>query len=152
MKKLISSFLVLFAVAFPFLVFALDGGTDAGVAAVEAVSEVDVVWWKVLLGYAMELGFTVVAILVSGLVTVLLKKYGFETQTAKINDILDRSISWAEQEAKKAAKLDGKLDSESKMEMAKDFAVSMAEEYNIKGKSSRWWENRLESWLNVKNK
>jgi hypothetical protein len=152
MKKLIGLFVMFLVVAFPCLVFALDGGLDGGVVAAPAVIEDTLVWWKVLLSYAMELGFTIVAILVSGLVTVLLKKYGFETQTAKINDILDRSISWAEQEAKKAAKLDGKLDSESKMEMAKDFAVSMAEEYNIKGKSSKWWENRLESWLNVQGK
>jgi hypothetical protein len=151
MKKLIGLFVMFLVVVFPCLVFALDGGIDVGVA-VEAVSEGGMIWWKVLLGYIMELGFIVVSILLMGLVTVLLKKYGFEAQTAKINDVLDRSISWVEQKSKTAAKLDGKIDSDTKMEMAKNFAFSIAEEYNIKGKSSKWWEDRLESWLNIKDK
>jgi chorismate synthase len=52
-------------------------------------------------------------------VTVLMKKYGFEAYTAKLDDLLLRGTSYADQMSVKALKLSGKpMDSAEKMETA----------------------------------
>ncbi len=153
MDRVLPRFLMFLIIGFPMLALAADGGLDAGVAVVPVVVENGMVWWQVLLSHVMELAFAVVGIMVSAFITVLLKKYGFESQTTKINDVLDRAIGWAEQKSKKAAKFDGKpIDSGAKMDLAIEFAEKLAKEYKIADKGVGWWEGKLESWLSVKDK
>lgn len=108
-------------------------------------------WWQVLLKHLLELIFAVLGILATGFVTVLLRKYGFENQTAQVNDILERARGYAEQLSIKKLKLDGKpVESAQKMELAIQFAQKLAEEYKVKGKGKEWWEGKLESWMGMK--
>ena len=103
--------------------------------------------------YAMQLGFLLLSLLLSGFVTVLLKKFGFQAQNEKIQDILTKAAAFAEQWSMKKAKLDGaiKPGGPEKMEQAISIALAMAKEYKLPEKGKDWWEERLESWLGVKN-
>jgi hypothetical protein len=110
-------------------------------------------WWQLLLKHLMELVFTLLGLIGTALVTVLFKKYKFQEQTDKINDLLMRAIGFAEQKSKKAAKLDGSpKGSTEKLELAIQFAQNMAKEYKLPAKSQEWWEDKLEAWLGVTNK
>jgi hypothetical protein len=106
-----------------------------------------------LLSHAMELAFAILGLLLSGLVTVLMKKYGFEAQSAKVNELLSKAVGYAEQKALAASKLEeGKVTpGAEKMELAIQFAEKMAADYKLPKKGKDWWEDRLESWLGVKN-
>jgi hypothetical protein len=105
-------------------------------------------WWQLLLRHLMEIIFSILGIMATGFVAVLLKKYGFEAQTAKINDVLERAVSYAEQKAISATKLNGQPSpGAAKMEMALDFARMLAREYKIQEKGKEWWTGRLEGWL-----
>lgn len=107
----------------------------------------------VAIKYAMQLGFLLLSLLLSGFVTVLLKKFGFQAQNEKIQDILTKAAAFAEQWSMKKAKLDGaiKPGGPEKMEQAISIALAMAKEYKLPEKGKDWWEERLESWLGVKN-
>lgn len=137
MRKVICFLVILFGLLFSIICFAAD-----------QVQELS--WWKMLLAHGLEFVFAILGIMATAFVTVLLKKFGFESQTAKINDVLDRAIGFAEQKSTKALKLDGKPDSSAtKMNMAVNFAVQMAKEYKLPDKGKTWWEDKLESWLGV---
>lgn len=103
--------------------------------------------------YAMKLGFFVVSLLLAAFIRVLMKKFGFEEQTAKVNDVLERAAGYAEQWALKKAKVEGaaKPGGPEKMKEAITFAVSLAKEYKLPDKAEGWWEGKLEAWLGVKN-
>ena len=107
-------------------------------------------WWRVLLRYGLELVFTVLGLLVTAFVAVLMKKYGFESYTSKVDDILDRAIGYAEQKSVQALKLNGKpLDGAEKLALALDLAKSLAAEYKLEEKGKEWWEKKVEGWLGV---
>jgi hypothetical protein len=107
-------------------------------------------WWKLILKHLMDIVFSIVGIMIAVFVRVLMKKYGFESQSAQVNDVLMKAVGWAEQKSIKAAKLDGKpIESAKKMEMAIEFAKTMAKEYKLPDKGADWWEEKLESWLGV---
>lgn len=103
--------------------------------------------------YAMKLGFLVVSLLLTVFIRVLMKKYGFEAQTAQINDVLQRAKGYAEQWALKKAKVAGetKPGGPEKMKEAVCFAVKLAKEYKLPDKAEDWWEEKLEAWLGVGN-
>jgi len=106
---------------------------------------------KMLLKYAIDLFLLIALALVSVLVKVLAKKFGFEAQAAMINDVLAKATGFAEQMAVKKLKLDGKpTPSAEKMKMALDLAVKMAQEYKLGQKGAAWWEDKLEGWLGTK--
>lgn len=106
---------------------------------------------QVILKYVLDLFLLVVLALVSVLVKVLAKKYGFEAQAAMINDVLTKATGYAEQMASKKLKLDGKpTESAEKMKLALDFATKMAAEYKLGQKGAAWWEDKLEGWLGTK--
>lgn len=150
-----------------FPVFAADGGpkdfsfeNDATVVApVRIVAEAPIAkaqteqgmnWWQLLLGHLMTLVFSILGMVATVFVGVLLKKYGFQTQTEKINDILTRAVGFAEQKSKQVAKLDGKpLEGAKKLELAINFALELAKDYKIREKGRSWWEDKVESWLGV---
>ncbi len=120
-------------------------------AAETPAPQLEAKWWQVLLKHLLELIFAVLGILVTGFVTVLLKKYGFEAQAGKVNDILERARGYAEQLSIKKLKLDGKpVPSAEKMELAIQFAQKLAEEYKVQAKGKEWWEGKLESWMGMK--
>jgi hypothetical protein len=125
---------------------------DEAAAPVQEESE-GLGYGKMAIQYAMQLGFLLLSILLSGFVTVLLKKFGFQAQTEKVNDVLERARAYAEQWALKKAKAEGeaKPGGPEKMQTAVDFAVKLAAEYKIPTKASDWWEEKLEAWLGVKN-
>jgi len=105
-------------------------------------------WWKVILQNLMELVFTVLGLLATGFVTVLMKKYGFDTYTAKVNDLLMRGIGYAEQKSLNAAKLNGKpLESAEKLQLAINFIQEKAVEYKLPDRGKEWWEKKVEGWL-----
>jgi len=107
-------------------------------------------WWKVLLRYGLELAFTILGLLASVFVTVLLKKYGFESYTAKVDDVLGRAVGYAEQKSTQALKLNGKpLGGAEKLALALDVAKTLAAEYKIEDKGKEWWEKKVEGWLGV---
>lgn len=141
-------------VAAPVAPVAPAAAQPAPVAAQPAVGALDPTvaapWWKVLLRYGLELVFTILGLLASVFVTVLLKKYGFESYTAKVDDILDRAVGYAEQKSLQALKLNGKpLDGTEKLALALDLAKSLATEYKIPEKGKEWWEAKVEGWLGV---
>lgn len=106
---------------------------------------------KMLLKYAIDLFLLIALAMVSVLVKVLAKKFGFEAQTQMINDVLLKATGYAEQMAVKKLKLDGKpTPSAEKMKLALDFAVKMAQEYKLGQKGAAWWEDKLEGWLGTK--
>lgn len=121
-------------------------------APVVAEKASEVTWWKVLLANSMELAFTLLGLLLSGLVTVLMRKYGFEAQSAKANELLGKAIGYAEQKAVKAAKLEEgkKTSGAEKMELAVQFAEKLSKDYKLQKKGKDWWEDNLESWMGVK--
>lgn len=127
--------------------------TELAVASpVAAEKTAEVSWWKVLLSHLMEVAFALLGLLLSGLVTVLMKKYGFESQSARINELLGKSVGYAEQKAVKASKLgEGtKTSGAEKMELAVQFAEKLAKDYKVKEKGKDWWEMKLESWMGEK--
>jgi hypothetical protein len=107
----------------------------------------------VAIKHAMDLGFLLLSLLLSGLVGVLLKKFGFQAQNEKVQAALEKGVAFAEQWAKKKAKVDGeaKPGGPDKMDQAIDFAMGLATEYKLPKKGKDWWEGQLESWLGVKN-
>lgn len=111
----------------------------------------EVKWWEEGLSHLMKLGFLLLSLLASGLITVLMKKYGFEDQSAKVNELLGKAVGYAEQKAIKAAKLEEgkKTSGAEKMNLAVQFAQKMAGDYKLKEKGSDWWEDKLESWLGL---
>jgi len=109
-------------------------------------------WWKVLIRYGLELVFIILGLLISVLVTVLMKKYGFEDYSAKVNDALSRGVGYAEQMSLKALKLSGKpLGSAEKMELALQFVADKSKEYKLPDKGKEWWTKKVEGWLGVQN-
>lgn len=110
-------------------------------------------WWEAGLAELMKLVFVILGIMAMALVRVLMKKFGFEEQSAKVNDLLTKAIGYAEQKALKASKLEEgkKTSGAEKMELAVNFAKNMAKEYNLPDKGTDWWEDKLESWLGTKN-
>ena len=107
-------------------------------------------WWQVGLKHLLELVFAVLGLLATAFVTVLMRKYGFEDQSNKVNDILTKALGYAEQLSIKKAKLDGKPTSGGeKMDLAIQFAQKLATDYKLKDKGKEWWEEKLESWLGV---
>lgn len=126
---------------------------EAPAAPVAAEKASEVSWWKVLVSNAMELAFALLGLLLSGLVTVLMKKYGFESQSTRVNELLGKATAYAEQKAIKAAKLEeGKeTPGAEKMQLAVEFAEKLAKDYKIKAKGKDWWEDNLESWLGVQS-
>jgi hypothetical protein len=108
-------------------------------------------WWETGLAHLLKLVFLILGLMATALVRVLMKKYGFEEQSGKINDLLTKALGFAEQKALKASKLEeGKLTSGAeKMEMAIKFAQGLAKDYKLPEKGSDWWEDKLESWLGV---
>lgn len=103
---------------------------------------------KTLIKYGIELLATVLLALLSGLSVVLLRKWGFEASTSKVQEVLEASINFAKQKAIKAAKADGAPTSNAeKMELAKQFAIGLASEWKLKEKGEQWWEDQLESWI-----
>ena len=123
------------------------------VTAVKEVKEEGTLpWWKFLLQNLMELMFLILTIMATAFVRVLMKKYGFESDSAKINDLLEKGSGFAEQWSIKKLKLDGEpVEGAKKMEVALEFVQKMAKEYKLADKGSDWWEEKLESWLGVKN-
>lgn len=117
----------------------------------ETKSEPTQEWWETGLAHLLKLVFLILGLMATALVRVLMKKYGFEEQSGKVNDLLTKAIGFAEQKALKASKLeDGKMTSGAeKMKMAIEFAQGMAKEYKLPEKGSEWWEAKLESWLGV---
>lgn len=106
---------------------------------------------KMLLKYAIDLFLLIALALVSVLIKVLAKKFGFEAQTAMINDVLMKATGYAEQMAVKKLKLDGKFTpGAEKMKLALDLAIKMAQEYKLGQKGAAWWEDKLEGWLGTK--
>lgn len=107
-------------------------------------------WWQVGLKHLLELVFMVLGLLATAFVTVLMRKYGFEDQSNKVNDILTKALGYAEQLSIKKAKLDGKPTSGGeKMDLAIKFAQKLAQDYKVADKGKEWWEEKLESWLGV---
>lgn len=107
-------------------------------------------WWKVLIRYGLELVFTILGLLASVFVTILMKKYGFEDYSAKVNDALIRGIGFAEQKSLQALKLNGKpLDSAEKLALALDIIAEKAKEYKLPDKGKEWWAKKVEGWLGV---
>ena len=108
---------------------------------------------KLALKHLLELVFSLVGLLLSGLIVVLLRKFGFEAQKAKVEDVLEKAKGYAEQWALKKVKLDAeaKPGMPEKMSEAVCFAKKLAAEYKLPEKGSDWWEEKLESWLGVKN-
>jgi hypothetical protein len=99
----------------------------------------------------MKLGFLILSLMAAALVRVLMRKYGFDEHSAKVNDILMRATGYAEQKALSASKLEEgkKTPGAEKMELAVQFAQKLAKDYKVKDKGSAWWEEKLESWLGV---
>jgi hypothetical protein len=109
-------------------------------------------WWKVLLSNLLQLVFSILGVMASILVTVLLKKYGFAAYTDKLNTVLDRCTSYAEQMALQALKLNGvPMGSAAKLELALQFAMERAKELGLPEKGKEWWTKRVESWLGIKS-
>ena len=111
----------------------------------------DLSWWKTGLKHAFELVFLVLGLMATALVRVMMKKYGFEEQSGKVNDVLTKAIGFAEQWSLKKMKMNGEAapGGAKKMEMAVDFAKKLAEEYKLPDKGTDWWEHKLEGWLGV---
>lgn len=153
---------VLFLVLLGLSVPAFGGDVDAAIAAAGGVSEAVLVpvpsnevaengksWWQVGLRHLMELVFLVLGIVATAFVRVLMKKYGFEDHSAKVNDVLQKAAGYAEQWAIRQAKLDGRAarGGAEKMRVALQIAQEMAKDYKLPQKGSAWWETKLEGWL-----
>jgi type IV secretory pathway VirB10-like protein len=110
-------------------------------------------WWEYGLSELMKLGFLLLTLMATAFVRVLMKKYGFEEQSAKLNDLLMKAVGYAEQKAIKASQLEEgkKTSGAEKMALAVEFAQGLAKEYSLPEKGQDWWEDHLESWLGVSN-
>lgn len=105
-------------------------------------------WWKVLLRYGLELIFTILGLLASVFVTVLMRKYGFEDYTARVDELLTKSIGFAEQKSSQALKLNGQpLGSAEKLALALELIAEKAKEYKLPEKGKEWWTKKVEGWL-----
>ena len=127
--------------------------TESSVVSVTpvTVSTVEMPWWKVVIQHVLELIFGILGILATVFVSVLLKKYGFETYTAKINDLLERGVGFAEQKSAQALKLNGTpLGSAEKLALALDYVSGEAKKLGLADKGKEWWENKVEGWLGAK--
>jgi type IV secretory pathway VirB10-like protein len=126
---------------------------EAKPEAAPVASEKEQSWWKYGLSELMKLGFLLLTLMATAFVRTLMKKYGFEEQSAKINDLLMRAVGYAEQKAIKASQLEEgkKTSGAEKMALAVEFAQGLAKEYSLPEKGQDWWEDRLESWLGVAN-
>jgi hypothetical protein len=105
-------------------------------------------WWQEGLTELIKLICAILLILASAFVTVMTKKYGFESSQAVLDDILHRAVSYVEQTttAKLGAGAD-KTPGAKKMEMAIEVAKKLAADTKLKEKGTEWWTTRLESWL-----
>lgn len=113
-----------------------------------ATPVVEMPWWKVLIREGLELIFAILGIMATAFVTVLMRKYGFEDYSAKVNDALTRAIGYAEQKSAMALKLDKKpLDGAEKLSLALDFIAEKAKEYKLPDKGREWWTKKVEGWL-----
>jgi len=134
-------------------VVAPTGASTVVVPKAPEPTQLEAKWWQLLLKHLLELVFVILGILATGFVTVLMKKYGFESQTAQVNDILERARGYAEQLSIKKFKLDGKpVEPAQKMELAIQFAQKLAEEYKLGDKGKVWWEGKIESWMGMEKK
>jgi len=112
----------------------------------QPTKEVGVV--KTGLKYLVEGLFALVLTLLSGLVTVLMRKFGLESQSKRVNELLEHAVNFAKQKAIGAMKAEGKLTPNAeKMKTAIEYAQKMARDFKLKDKGSAWWEDRLESWI-----
>jgi hypothetical protein len=106
---------------------------------------------KVALNHAIKLGFLLVFLLLSGLIRVLMKKFGFQEHTAKVDDVLKRAKNHAEQWSVKKAGVEGaaKPGGPERMDKAVNFALDLARDYKLPEKGKEWWEDQLESWIGM---
>jgi len=118
MKKVAFSIAAL-VLLFPALAFAADKGLS---------------FWQVVGQHGFELLGTVLVALIGGLVTVLGKKWNFESESAKVNDVVEKAIGFAEQWAKKKAKVEGVAapGGPEKLATALDMAEKIAAQYKLK--------------------
>jgi hypothetical protein len=108
-------------------------------------------WWKILIRYGLELIFSILGIVATVFVSVLMKKYGFETYSAKVNEILLKGTGYAEQLAANALKVPGApIGSAAKLALALDFVIEKAKEYGLPDKGKEWWTKKVEGWLGAK--
>jgi hypothetical protein len=107
-------------------------------------------WWKVLVNHLLELIFGILGIVATGTAAALMKKFGFETYSAKIEEIISSAIGLAEQKSAQKLKVAGTpMGNAEKLEIAMKFAEAKAKEYKIPEKGKDWWETKIESWLGI---
>ena len=122
--------------------------TTPVVVPVAATPVVEMPWWKVLIREGLELIFAILGIMATAFVTVLMRKYGFDDYSAKVNDALTRAIGYAEQKSAVALKLNKKpLEGAEKLSLALDFIAEKAKEYKLPDKGREWWTKKVEGWL-----
>jgi len=138
------------AVAVPSVSQPAPVSTSSTAVTASTTTTEEMLWWKVLIRYGLELVFSLLGIMATVLVTVLMKKYGFEDYSAKVNSILERGAGYAEQKSLQALKLNGKpLASAEKLVVALDFMAEKAKEYKLPDKGKEWWTKKVEGWLGV---
>lgn len=117
----------------------------------QAKEESSLSWGRVFLKYILDLVFAVLGIVATGFVTVLLRKYKFDSFTAKVNDLLERAVGFAEQKSVQALKLTGKpLEGAVKLDFALEFVKNLSIEYGLEGRSKDWWIEKIEGWIGAK--
>jgi len=127
---------------------AVPAPAPAPVATASTTTTEEMPWWKVLIRYGLELVFAILGIMATAFVTVLMRKYGFEDYSAKVNDLLERGTGYAEQKSLNALKLNGKpLGSAEKLALALEMIGEKAKEYKLPEKGKEWWEKKVEGWL-----
>ena len=103
-----------------------------------------------ILGEAISWVFSILGLALTALITVLARKYHFESSTGKINDLLFRATGFAEQWAQKQVKAgEPKPSHKEIMNVAKDFATDFAKDNKVKIRSTAWLEDQLEAWLGM---
>ena len=131
----------------------VEAPVKAVIAPVVPVVKEEIGMGGVVLRSIIEGLFGLVLIMISALIRVVMKKFGFEAEASKVNDIVSKAISFAEQKSLTALKVSGApMKSAEKMELAIKFAKSIAEDYKLPQKGSDWWENKVESWLGAGKK
>lgn len=105
-------------------------------------------WWQEGLSELVKVLGSILIILIGTLVTVLAKKYGFESYQAILDDVLHRSVNYVEQiTVNKLGEGQEKTPGAKKMEMAIEIAKKLAANTKLKDKGTEWWQTQLESWL-----
>jgi len=105
---------------------------------------------KTLISEGVKLLFALLLALLSGLIVVLGRKYKFEAEATKVNEILKQAAGYGEQKALKGFKLDGThTEGAQKMKDALGKALELAEGAGLKKKGQDYWEGLLEGWLGV---